>query len=64
MMIVPQELLEEVTVLIPPPTPTTKATPTPTPLPTVKPDPIPLVFTQAATETGHRAIVSVSRCIK
>lgn len=64
MMIVPQEFLEEVTALIPPPTKTTNATPTPTPLPTVKPDPIPLVFTQAATETGHRTIVFVSRCLR
>ena len=55
-MIVPQDFLEEVTALVPPPTRTTKATPTPTPLPTVKPDPIPLIFTEGATDTGRQTI--------
>ncbi|RYP55371.1 hypothetical protein DL768_000126 [Monosporascus sp. mg162] len=52
-MIVPQEFLEEATLTL---RPTTTMTPTPTPLPTVKPDPIPLVFSQSATETGHRTL--------
>ncbi|RYP18930.1 hypothetical protein DL765_003608 [Monosporascus sp. GIB2] len=54
-MIVPQDFLEEATIL-PPPLPTATMTATPTPLPTVKPDPIPLVFSQSATETGHRTL--------
>lgn len=54
-MIVPEQILEQVPGFLPPTT-TVKATPTPTPLPTVKPDPIPLIFTQNATETGHRTL--------
>ncbi|RYP93005.1 hypothetical protein DL770_000879 [Monosporascus sp. CRB-9-2] len=52
-MIVPQEFVEEATLTL---RPTTTMTPTPTPLPTVKPDPIPLIFSQSATETGHRTL--------
>ncbi|RYO92338.1 hypothetical protein DL766_010352 [Monosporascus sp. MC13-8B] len=54
-MIVPQDFLEEATIL-PPPPPTATMTATPTSLPTVKPDPSPLVFSQSATETGHRTL--------
>jgi len=52
-MIVPQEFVGEATLTL---LPTTTMTATPTSLPTVKPDPIPLVFSQSATETGHRTL--------